>query len=160
MRAMEVQTERIEEAAHDVDDSILVDVDENETPESVAHQISEAKQRRDGKELKVLRAKERKVLMKEVERLRAKQTTEEKVEPKVEEKLIEEVKQKIEEVKEDANLSSTQKTQATRPQLLKKSAVLKHPGLSPTKTVTNLHTTTKPEMLKVPEMLKHKTDLK
>ena len=112
MRAMEVQTERIEDAAHDVDDSILVDVDENETPESVAHQISEAKQRRDGKELKVLRAKERKVLMKEVERLRAKQTTEEKVEPKVEEKLIEEklieeVKQQIEEVKEETNLSST-----------------------------------------------------
>ena len=54
MRAMEVQTERIDEVTHDFDDSILVDVDENETPESVAHQISEAKQRRDGKELKLI----------------------------------------------------------------------------------------------------------
>jgi len=69
VRAMEVQTERIEE--QEGDDSILVDVDESETPESVAQQISVAKECKDSRKLKVLRAMERKVLIKEVEKLRA-----------------------------------------------------------------------------------------
>ena len=90
--------------------------------------------------------------MKEVEKLRAINKTE-KAEHKAPDVIIEEVK-------EEVSMTNTQKPSTLRPQLLKKSAILQKPGLSPTKTVSNLHTATKPELLKLPEFERTKTDLK
>ena len=138
VRTLEPQV--IEEEA---DYSIQVDLDEYETTETIAQEISRAKERKDAKELKVLRAKERQLLIKEVERLRSKQQKPDK-ENQVEEKKV-------------STLNNTLKTKL-KINLAKKRQILEQSGLSPTKTVTNLHSAVKPELLKLNDFVLSKTE--
>ena len=71
MQNTDFQTTQIIEE-EEIEDSILVELDNNETTETVALEIMEAKERKDKQKLRVLRAKERQLLLKEVETLRSK----------------------------------------------------------------------------------------